>query len=139
MHIKFIFVGKRNELDKFCEEYIKRIRVFCNVELIYVNLPQKQVLITIQRKIKQNDFVIVLDEHGKQLNSFELSKLIETVNRPIVFIVGGAFGIDRTFFKNSFLLSLSKLTLPHAIARLMLCESVYRSFTILNNLPYCKK
>ncbi len=141
MHIKFIFVGKRSELDKFCDEYIKRAKAFCDVEVSYVkeSLSPKHTVPEIQKKIKQNSFVIILDEHGKQMSSFELSKLIGSINKPIVFIVGGAFGIDREFFKNSFLLSLSKLTLPHAIARLVLCESIYRSFTILNNLPYSKK
>lgn len=140
MQVKFIFVGKKFELDRFCQEYIKRMKVFCDVETLYIksSTPKSEALAT-QKKIKSDDFVFVLDENGKQLNSFELAKLIETINKPLVFVVGGAFGIDKEAFKKKFSLSLSKLTLPHAIARLIICESVYRSFTIINHLPYHKE
>jgi 23S rRNA (pseudouridine1915-N3)-methyltransferase len=140
MQVKFIFVGKKFEIDKFCLEYIKRMRVFCDVETLYIkpSTPKTEAL-AIQKKIKPEDFVFVLDENGKQLNSFEFAKLIETINKPLVFVVGGAFGIEKEAFKTKFFLSLSKLTLPHAIARLTICESVYRSFTIINHLPYHKE
>lgn len=140
MQVKFIFVGKKFELDKFCLEYIKRMRVFCNAETFYIKpSTPKSEAVAIQKKINPGDFVFVLDEKGKQLNSFEFAKLIETIDKPIVFVVGGAFGVEKEAFRTSFFLSLSKLTLPHAIARLVICESVYRSFTIINRLPYHKE
>lgn len=140
MQVKFIFVGKKLELDKLCREYIKRIRVFCATEIIYIKPSTlKTEAIEIQKRIKKDEFVFVLDEKGKQLNSIDFAKLIQTIGKSLVFVVGGAFGIDKEIFKNSFFLSLSKLTLPHAFARLIICESVYRSFAIINNLPYHKE
>lgn len=140
MQVKFIFVGKKFELDNLCNEYIKRLKAFCDAEIIYVkSSTRKSEALEIQKRIKRNEFIFVLDEKGKQLSSVDFAKLIETIGKSIVFVVGGAFGIDKEVFKNSFFLSLSKLTLPHAIARLIICESVYRSFSIINNLPYHKE
>ncbi|MGC8502342.1 23S rRNA (pseudouridine(1915)-N(3))-methyltransferase RlmH [Desulfurella sp.] len=140
MQVKFIFVGKKLKLDSFCEVYIKRIKAFCSAEMIYIKPSTlKLEALFIQKKIKPDDFVFILDENGKQLNSYEFANLIETINKTMVFVVGGAFGIDKKSFKNAFFLSLSKLTLPHQIARLIVCESVYRSFTIIKNIPYHKE
>lgn len=140
MQIKFIFVGKKSELDKFCNEYVKRLKAFVKIQLIYVkaSIPKLEA-IAIQKNIKKEDFVVVLDEHGHSLTSFDLSELVKNTDKPIAFIVGGAFGIDKSLFRNNLCLSLSQLTLPHAMARLIICETVYRCFTIINNLPYHKE
>ncbi len=140
MQVKFIFVGKKFELDSFCYTYIKRINYFCNAEIVYIkpSTPKNEAIL-IKKRIKPDNFVFILDENGKQLNSYELANLIEKITSPMVFVVGGAFGIEKNLFRDSFLLSLSKLTLPHAIVRLIVCESVYRSFTIIHNIPYHKE
>jgi 23S rRNA (pseudouridine1915-N3)-methyltransferase len=86
----------------------------------------------------ENGYNIALDVLGKQLNSFEFSKLFE--DKAVVnFFIGGAYGFDKDFLKKcDKVISLSDLTMAHKIANIVLCEQVFRSLCILNNHPYHK-
>ncbi len=97
----------------------------------------KQILALLQ----PDDFLILLDERGKQINSPQLAQLIQQraneSSRRIVFLIGGAFGVEEDIFKRAnFTLSLSLLVFPHMLVRLMLAEQVYRACTILKNEKY---
>tara|TARA_B100000287_G_scaffold87088_1_gene79703 strand:+ start:381 stop:797 length:417 start_codon:yes stop_codon:yes gene_type:complete len=86
----------------------------------------------------KNNIIICLSEEGKQFNSIELtSLLINFKNKKIIFLIGDADGISSDVKKQSdLLLSLSPLTFPHELARLILLEQIYRAISISNNSPY---
>ena len=85
-----------------------------------------------------NNIIISLSEEGKQFNSIELtSLLLNFKNKKIIFLIGDADGISSDVKKKSdLLLSLSPLTFPHELARLILLEQIYRTISISNNSPY---
>ena len=118
-------------------EYSKRIKYFVNFEFIEV----KSLKLEHIKKFK-NKFIFALDEDGELLDSLEFANKIRDFmedNLDIVFIVGDANGLPSDVIKNSnMVLSLSKLTLPHLLARVVLIEQLYRSFSIINNIPYHK-
>ena len=118
-------------------EYSKRIKYFVNFKFIEV----KSLKLEHIKKFK-NKFIFALDEDGELLNSLEFANKIRDFmedNLDIVFIVGDANGLPSDVIKNSnMVLSLSKLTLPHLLARVVLIEQLYRSFSIINNIPYHK-
>ena len=87
----------------------------------------------------ERNFIITLDENGSQFTSIEFSKMIsETLNyKQIIFILGGAFGLSENVLKQSNLvLSISKMTFTHEMARLFLIEQIYRAFMIYSNAKY---
>ena len=85
-----------------------------------------------------NNIIICLSEEGRQFNSVELSSLLLNFkNKKIDFLIGGADGINSDIKeKSDLLLSLSPLTFPHELARLILVEQIYRAISISNNSPY---
>lgn len=91
--------------------------------------------------IEPSDFVVCLDEHGKQLSSTAfaefLNKRMVSGCKRLVFIIGGPFGIDKTVIeKSQYTLSLSVMTFSHQMVRLFFSEQLYRAFTILKNEKY---
>ncbi len=128
-------------------KYSKRIK---NIEFFeYVsNFDEKNKKINDESKkllsmIKNNGKKILLDEKGTILSSFEFSKLISDWrnhgNNIINFLIGGADGVNENISKNVDLtISLSNMTFPHMLARIVLVEQIYRSETIINNHPYHK-
>ena len=150
--IKIICVGKLKE--KYWKdavvEYTKRISKYSKIEIIecndYNNNDINTILLQekneIVKYISDRDYVITLEIEGKQLDSVELSKKIESVfiNYPnLTFVIGGSYGIHQDIKKRSNLaLSFSKMTFPHQMFRIMLLEQVYRSYKILNNESYHK-
>ena len=95
----------------------------------------------IRRRCKPGAFLIVLDEKGKQFTSLalaeEMKKLLESPAQEVAFVVGGAYGISPSLKGQAkWVWSLSKLTLPHQLARVFTLEQIYRALTILKNIPY---
>lgn len=91
--------------------------------------------------IKKDDFLITLDEKGKMLSSAKFAALIQTKAnesvKQIIFLIGGAYGLDEAIIKRAnFVWSLSPLTFPHQLVRLMLAEQLYRACTIIKNEKY---
>lgn len=93
-------------------------------------------------KRKPQDWVVALDERGSLLDSVELSRYVgkaQTGARDLLFVIGGDEGLDESVRGAANLtLSLSKMTLPHRLARVVLVEQLYRAFTILKGEPYHK-
>jgi 23S rRNA (pseudouridine1915-N3)-methyltransferase len=91
--------------------------------------------------LKPADWLVSLDENGKSLSSRKLALFIqdrgnESVKR-LIFLIGGAYGLDKTVLKKSkFIWSLSELTFPHQLVRLLLAEQIYRACTIGRNEKY---
>ena len=88
----------------------------------------------IRERIPRNARVVALDERGKDLTSKQFAALLA---QPTAFVIGGADGLDPAIKKDAaLLLRLSALTLPHALAQVVLCEQIYRAATLLTGHPY---
>lgn len=157
MNIRIICLGKVKEkaLVELIDEYKKRITKFSNIEIIELadepipsNASDKDVLnikkieaSKIKSKIGASDFVICLDQYGKEFTSEEFADKISNVTTigfsTIDFVIGGTAGLDNELITNSNLrLSFSKLTFPHQLFRVFLLEQIFRAFKILNNEKY---
>lgn len=93
------------------------------------------------KNIQKTDFVVLLDERGKQFSSEEfadfLQKRLNASTKQLVFIVGGAYGFSQAMYARADAqISLSKMTFSHQMIRLFFTEQLYRAFTILRNEPY---
>ena len=152
MNIKLIYISKNksNNIELLVEDYEKKINHFISYSSIVLKnknqysekkIIQKSESNLILKNIKSNDLVILLDENGKEFSTKDFSKFISNkmMNRTknIVFIIGGAYGFSSEFKKKFKLkIALSKLTFSHDMARLFFSEQLYRSLTIINNIPY---
>lgn len=137
MKIKIFIIGKTKEKDflEFEGEMKKRISPFTKIFEEMLEKPED-----IFAKVKKEEKLVVLHQDGKELNSYEFSQLL---NSPrINFLIGPHNGFSKDFLdeikKISFILSLSKLTFPHRLCKIILLEQIYRSICIKKNLPYAK-
>jgi 23S rRNA (pseudouridine1915-N3)-methyltransferase len=96
----------------------------------------------LSKNIPADAFIVALDETGKGLDSVSFAKKLEdwgANGKPVVFIIGGSWGLDASIREKAHVtLSLGKMTLPHAIARIVLTEQLYRAMTILKGTEYHK-
>ena len=159
MKIKIICVGKIKEkyLVEGIKEYSKRISGYTDIEIIEVadeRIPDKaslaeEVMIKAKEgrkildKVKQDDYVILLDVASKELDSVAFSKHIEKCmidgKSTIDFIIGGSLGHGQEVLERAnFKLSFSPMTFPHQLMRLILLEQVYRAFKIMKGEIYHK-
>ncbi len=159
MKIKIISVGKLKEqyLIDGIKEYAKRISAYADLELIEVpdeRIPEKASLAEetmvkakegrkILDKVKQDDFMILLDVQSRQMDSVEFAKKIEECmingKSTIDFVIGGSLGHGADVkARANLMLSFSKMTLPHQLMRLVLTEQIYRAFKIIKNETYHK-
>lgn len=93
------------------------------------------------KKLEPGDFLVILDEKGQEFGSVELSNWLQnrlsTGQKRIVFLIGGAFGFSPEIYSRADLkISLSKMTFPHQLIRVMFLEQLYRAFSIAKNEPY---
>ena len=143
--IKILAVGKkvdRNLVDAI-NDYQKRLRPPFNVNWVCVTYSAKDGLEARQNEseallkhVSDRDYVILLDERGKQMTNVELTNEL-TTHDNVVIVIGGAYGVDDSLRQRANLvLSLSKLVFPHQLVRLILIEQIYRSQAIYNGLPY---
>ncbi len=148
--VHLIVVGKLSDknIGELEKDYLKRIQ---NIKFQIhevkshsenVDLEAKEVKTKINEISKgENAFIVLLMEMGKQFSSPDFSKWLfdKTPNQKIIFIIGGAAGHGEEILKLSqFKLSLSQMTLPHKIARLIFVEQIYRAITIKDGHPYHK-
>ena len=90
------------------------------------------------KDLPSNSYVIALDEHGKTLSSREFATALRPhANRPLIFIIGGADGLDENVRKRAnLILSFGRMTLPHFLMRAVLAEQIYRVHTLWDGHPY---
>ena len=144
MKILFITIGKQNDssLSEAIIDYTKRINNYFKTEWrVIPSSDIKKEGKNILKIIESDDYLIVLDERGKELNTIELADFIEkrmiAGDKRIVFVIGGAYGVDEQVMQRAnFKWSLSELVFPHQIVRLILSETVYRAITVIKNEPY---
>ncbi len=157
--VTIISVGRLKE--KFFEaaqdEYVKRLKGYCNLNIVEIpaeTLPQnpsdgvvnavlKAEAEKIISKIPKNSEVIPLCIEGKTRSSEELAGIIsknaDLGSGSICFIIGGSYGLDDSVKAlGTFRLSMSPMTFPHRLARIMLLEQIYRSYKILSGGEYHK-
>lgn len=147
--IRVISVGKRNEpwVDEGVREYQKRLDKRFGLEWVLIPNSAKSGLEgpkdeaqRILKSVDEHDFVILLDERGKCIDSPALSKLLAAqteTGRRVVIVIGGAYGVsDEVRSRADFVWSLSDLVFPHQLVRLILTEQIYRAQEIYMGRPY---
>jgi 23S rRNA (pseudouridine1915-N3)-methyltransferase len=159
MAIKIVAVGKISTkyLQAGIDDYLKRLQPYCKTVVLELadekapdNLSNKQMIdiknkegLRILDKIKDSDFVILLDLQGEDLTSQQMAGKIATLqtygHSDITFVIGGSLGNGENIQKRAdFLLSFGQKTFPHQLMRLFLLEQIYRSFKIIKNETYHK-
>ena len=152
MKIDIISIAKKEKsiYDPLYKDLTKMISRFAKVEDIELFPKDVAKSHTISPKASQaaytkalepytgKDYCITLHPDGKLIDSFEFSKLLND-RMSVKFFIGGAYGFEDEFLKKSdSVISLSKLTMSHKIAKAVLLEQIYRGFSILSNHPYHK-
>ena len=140
--INIICIGKIKEkyLTDAIAEYAKRLTAFCKFNII--ELSEERIKSNIPNR-SQIDEVIAMCIEGKSMSSEELSKLIDNASvsgkSTVDFIIGGSYGLDESVKKRADVrLSMSRMTFPHQMARMILSEQIYRAFEISSNGKYHK-
>jgi len=133
------------------EEYAKRLNKDCQLNLIEVDMAKRgktssvkknkaEEAGTIRSSMPKNAYVICLDVQAKQPSTEQLSHRIENwmhLGRDINLIIGGPDGIDESLLSTANeKISLSNLTFPHPLVRVIVAEQIYRAWSLLNNHPY---
>lgn len=144
MQVHIIVVGKAKEphLKAAIDDYVGRISRYGKVvERVLKDGPEKDVLDRFERAIPERSRVVALEVEGKSMSSNGLADYVGKAEldsiQSLVFLIGGSYGLPSIISERAHLqLSLSRLTLPHRLARLLLCEQIYRAFTILRGEPY---
>ena len=136
MRVRLIAAGTRlpDWIDKGYAEYAKRLVGF-RLELVEVRLPERMLELVAER-----DYVIALEVTGRAMTTPELARWLEKRlegGRNLAFVIGGADGLAPALVKRAdFRWSLSPLTWPHGLARVMVAEQLYRAQCILKGHPY---
>ncbi len=160
LKINIICIGKIKEkyFTDAIAEYSKRLSIFCKFNIVELseeriksNTPNKaqidEVLTAegkkLLQKISPSDYVVAMCIEGRMLSSEELSKTLDDVSvsgkSTVDFVIGGSYGLsDEVKRRADLRLSMSKMTFPHQMARMILSEQIYRAFEISTNGKYHK-
>jgi 23S rRNA (pseudouridine1915-N3)-methyltransferase len=154
MTIKLLGIGKTDDkiLQNLTDVYVKRLQFYNKFEIELIpdikkvkNLDENQQKQKegelILNKISPSDFVVLLDENGKQYSSVAFSEFIQkrfnSGLKQVIFVIGGPYGFSEEVYRRADAkVSLSKMTFSHQMVRLFFTEQLYRAFTILKNEPY---
>lgn len=154
MKIQLMVIGKTSAayLAGGIDDYVKRIGRYVPFEL--KTLPDVKVTrgttadrqkeiegVAMLAAMQPGDYVVLLDERGKEMTSREFSAFIDrkmvSLPKNLIFIIGGPYGFSQAVYdRANELLSLSRMTFSHEMARLFMVEQVYRAMTILRGEPY---
>ena len=154
MKIHLWSIGKTHEsyVKEGVEDFTKRISKYYPVEWKIVSAAKQTTNSTefdikkseaqnILNALQKDDYLVLLDEKGKEINSMQLAQLVEaranSSIKNLIFLIGGAFGVDEQIkARANFIWSFSPLVFPHQLMRLMLAEQIYRACSILRNEKY---
>jgi len=154
MKIKLLAIGKTDhkQLSLLIDEYQNRLKHYIKFEIdIIPDIKNVKNLSELQQKEKEGelilkklqntDFLVLLDDKGKQFTSIEFSKYLQKkMNaglKQLVLVIGGPYGFSNAVYqKSQGKISLSKMTFSHQMIRIFVVEQLYRGFTILKNEPY---
>ncbi len=154
MKTALLVVGKTNEqyFIRAIDEYVQRIKHYTGFEVEVIpelkntkNLTEQQQKDKegelIMKSLSTNDFVVLLDEHGREMRSVEFADWMRgkmnTIGKRLVFVIGGPYGFsDEVYRRADGKMSLSKMTFSHQMVRLIFVEQLYRALSILAGSPY---
>jgi len=154
MKIALLQTGKTTDkhIAELVDLYTIRIKRHSVFEIITLpeikntrNMPVQEQMIKeanrILQSISDDDYIILLDEKGKEFRTIEFSGFLEKLfflpKKRIVFVIGGPWGFSEGVYSRAdFEMSLSKMTFPHQLVRLLFLEQLYRVFTIIKGEPY---
>jgi 23S rRNA (pseudouridine1915-N3)-methyltransferase len=154
MKIALVQTGKTTDkhVAGIADLYLSRIKKYTPFEIITLpdiknsgNLPVQEHKMKEGKKIIQtvtdDDYVVLLDERGKEFRTIDFSGWLEKTfmitRKRIIFLIGGPWGFsDEVYERADFMISLSKMTYPHQLVRLLFLEQLYRAFTIIRGEPY---
>lgn len=152
MKLRILSVGHKmpDWVTAACSEYSKRMPRELNIEIVEIK-PEKRAAGNNTENIQEleakrileavgKDFLIACDERGQEVTTLQLAEKMQfwqTLGRDASLVIGGADGLHTSLKQRAdWLWSLSKLTLPHAFVRVLLCEQLYRACTVNQNHPY---
>ena len=158
MKIKIYAIGKIKDFYKLgCDEYIKRLSSYTQMEVVELkdepipDRPSESEIFKAKKLegsrvlscLKEKEYLIALDLNKKEMSSEDFAKYLNNKlvsnGANISFVIGGSYGLsDELKARVNDSVSLSSLTLPHQLARLVLLEQIFRAFKILNNETYHK-
>ncbi len=152
MKLRVVAIGKdrKGRIEPAILDYSARIEAMQPFELVVAGEAQgddeaarRAEAKLLRGKLRERDLVVALDERGEQLASEGLAARLQRVERSggrdLAFVIGGPSGLEPALRDQAaWILALSKLTLPHQLARLVLVEQLYRALTILRGQPYHK-
>ena len=154
MKITLAVIGKTEVgfVRQGIEEYVKRLQHYVTFNIQYIgdvrntrNMSEAQQKVAegkaLLATLEASDYVVLLDEHGSERTSMDFSQWLErrmaSGSKRLVFVVGGPYGFSQDVYQRANeKISLSKMTFPHELVRLIFVEQLYRGFTILRNEPY---
>lgn len=157
MKILFLMIGKTvdKRLTTLIDEYAERVKHYMpfdmevipelkNTKALSAEQQKEKEGELLQKQLRDGDYIVLLDEGGKELRSIEFAVYLEKkqsqVARRLVFVVGGPYGFSPTLYKLAKeKISLSKMTFSHQMIRLFFVEQLYRAMTILRGEPYHHK
>lgn len=157
MKLSFWAIGKNHEpyIKQGVEEFTHRISKYYKVEWNIIPVPKNAAMMSemdlkkkegelILQWLNKDDYLVAMDERGKQITSEGFALFLQSraneSTKNLVFVIGGAYGLDDEVLKKAkYKWSLSLLTFPHQLVRLILAEQVYRACTIIKNEKYHHK
>jgi len=154
MKVHFWVIGKTTDhyLIPGIEEYIKRLKRYCQFE--YIELPAAKIgknateqdtktkeAIVVLEKLQKSDFLAVMDEVGKEFTSRKFADFIANHQmrgtKRLIFLIGGAYGFSNKIYERADIkIALSQMTFTHQMVRLIFTEQLYRAFTITKGEKY---
>lgn len=140
--IKAIGHDKRSATQQLCDEYIKRCRLSINLKTKEFKGDTRREQQWLESDLPDNSYIVALDSKGNLLDSLQFAHKIETAlshGKGIYCIIGGSEGLSASIKQQAhLLLSFGHITLPHLLARVVLCEQLYRAECINTSHPYHK-
>ncbi len=154
MKIALLQTGKTTDrhVAEGVEIYSARIRKYSGFDIITIpDLKNTRNMSVTEQKVREgrkilesvnrDDYIVLLDERGRELRTVELADWIQKrftmTGKRIMFVTGGPWGVSEEVYNAAdFRLSLSRMTFPHQLVRLMFLEQLYRAFTIIKGEPY---
>ena len=154
MKVHFWVIGKTTDhyLIPGIEEYIKRLKRYCQFE--YIELPAAKIgknateqdtktkeAIVVLEKLQKSDFLAVMDEVGKEFTSKKFADFIANHQmrgtKRLIFLIGGAYGFSNKIYERADIkIALSQMTFTHQMVRLIFTEQLFRAFTITKGEKY---
>ena len=139
--LKLIVVGRVKDVHYQAKinEFMQRLNAFGKVEIVELkdDTVEKESAAILKALENERGWVVIMDERGENITSVELADKINKCDRKIVLVIGGAFGFtDEVRKRADYLLALSKFTVTHEMARLILTEQLYRACTIIAGQKY---